>query len=198
MDFKSFFQDIFPQSRLNHSLRILISINASYLFIMGMFLPFYALFIQELGVGVAFAGFSWALLQIVTGVLIFAFGSLEIRVKEQELLLAISYFLRGIVFLSYAVMGSITQLFITQILWGVSAALGTPAFDSVYASHTSQSEAILQWGNWEGVAAIATGFAALVGGLVIESFGFTPVFIAMAAISVGLGIYIWLLPREVL
>ncbi len=42
------------------------------------------------------------------------------------------------------------------------------------------------------------GLGALVGGLVIEGFGYQVVFLAMAAISIGLGVYIWMRPRELL
>jgi hypothetical protein len=40
--------------------------------------------------------------------------------------------------------------------------------------------------------------AALAGGVVIQLFGYQIIFILMAAISIGLGAYIWRLPREVL
>ena len=95
-------------------------------------------------------------------------------------------------------MGSIAQLIFTQVLWGVGAALGTPAFDAVYSAHTNKEDSIVQWGQWEGIAAIATGLAAIVGGILIQEVGYPVVFIGMAVICFLLGIYIWKLPREVL
>lgn len=112
--------------------------------------------------------------------------------------MALGYIIRGLVFLSYAFMGSIAQLIFTQILWGIGAALGTPAFDSVYSAHTNQKDSIVQWGQWEGVAAIATGLAAIIGGVLIQGVGYFSVFIGMSVLSFLLGIYIWKLPREVL
>ena len=167
-------------------------------FVLGLFAPFYAVFIQGIGGNIALAGFSWAIFSIVAGVLILLFTHWELRVKEQELLLALGYLMRGVVFLSYAFMGSIPQLIFTQFLWGVAVALGTPSFDAVYAKHTNQEDSIVQWGGWEGVAAIATGVAALLGGLLIQSFGYSTVFLGMAVFSIILGLYIWSLPREVL
>jgi len=120
------------------------------------------------------------------------------KVKEQELLLAVSYFIRGAVFLSYAFMGSISQLILTQILWGVGSALGTPAFDATYGAHTSREGSIAEWGQWEGMAAIATGMAALLSGVIIQMVGYFWLFSTMALVSVFLGIYIWRLPRELL
>lgn len=198
LNIRQIFGLVLPGHRLNRSLRILITTNSILVFIVGLFAPFYAVFVQDIGGNIAFAGFSWAIFSIVAGVLIFLFSNWELKVKEQELLIALGYVLRGGVFLSYAFMSSMTQLIATQILWGVASALGTPAFDSVYASHTSQEDSIVQWGGWEGISAIMSGVAALIGGVVIQLFGYQFVFIAMTLISFALGIYIWRLPRDVL
>ena len=176
----------------------MITTNTMMVFIIGMLAPFYAVFVQKIGGGIAFAGFSWAVFSIVAGVLTLLFSRWQLKVKEQELLLALGYLFRGAVFLSYAFMGSIPQLLFTQILWGISVAIGNPAFDSIYSSHTDKTDSIVQWGHWEGIAAISTGLAALVGGVLIQAVGYSLVFFAMSFLSVLLGIYIWRLPREVL
>jgi len=189
---------IFPKIGLNRSLRILIMVNSILVFIMGLFAPFYAVFVQQIGGSIAFAGLSWAIFSIVSGVLIFLFSNWQMKVKEPELLIALGYILRSGVFISYAFMTNIPQLIVTQIFWGIAVALGTPAFDSVYANHTNKESSIIEWGRWEGIAAIVTGVAALVGGVFIQTFGYEAVFIIMATVSLGLGIYVWKLPREVL
>ncbi|MDD5146531.1 MAG: MFS transporter [Candidatus Pacebacteria bacterium] len=196
--FKGILKILLPNQRLNRSLRVLIVSNTMMVFVLGMFAPFYAIFVQRLGGSLAFAGFLWAVFCIVTGVLTLLFCRWGLRVKEQELLVALGYLLRSLVFLSYAFMESIPQLIFTQVLWGIAAAIGTPAFDAIYASHTERDHSIVQWGQWEGVASIATGVAALMAGFLIESLGFQIVFLVMAAITTIIGIYIWVLPREVL
>ena len=195
---KKIYAFILPKTRLNRSLRVLITVNAILVFIMGLFAPFYAVFVQRIGGNVAFAGLSWAVFSIVSGTFIFLFSNWQLKVKEPELLIALGYILRGGVFISYAFMASISQLMITQVFWGVAVALGTPAFDSVYANHTNKESSIVEWGRWEGIAAIVAGVAALTGGLIIQAFGYEVIFIAMAVISVGLGVYVWRLPRELL
>jgi len=198
MNLKQFFELILPREKINRSLRILITANTAMVFIIGMFAPFYAVFVQKIGGNIALAGFSWAVFSIVAGILTLLFSNWQLKIKEQELLLALGYFIRGITFLSYAFMGSITQLIFTQILWGIGAAIGTPAFDAVYSAHTNQKDSIVQWGQWEGIAAIATGLAAIVGGILIQAIGYPSVFIGMSALSFLLGVYIWNLPRELL
>ncbi|MCX6721334.1 MAG: MFS transporter [Candidatus Staskawiczbacteria bacterium] len=198
MSLKQIFGYILPQKGFNKALRILITVNTVMVFVIGLLAPFYAIFVQKIGGNIAFAGFSWAVFSIVAGVLTLLFGKWQLKVKQQELLLALGYLIRGLVFLSYAFMGSIAQLIFTQVLWGVGAALGTPAFDAVYSAHTSKEDSIVQWGQWEGIAAIAAGLAALVGGILIQEIGYPIVFIGMSFICFLLGIYIWKLPREVL
>lgn len=198
MNIRKIFDVFLPHKKLNKSLRILITANTVMVFVIGMLVPFYTIFVQKIGGGIAFAGFSWAIFLIVAGVLTFLFGRWQIKIKEQELLLAMGYFIRGAVFLSYAFMFGITQLILTQILLGIGTALGTPAFDAIYSTHTNRRDCIVQWGQWEGVASIATGLAAIIGGILIQSLGYQFVFLGMSALSVLLGIYVWRLPREVL
>ena len=177
-------------SKLNKNLRLLIFVNTVITFTVGMFAPFYAVFVVKIGGGAALAGVSWALFSVVSGILILLLSKWELRIKRQHILLAIGYLIRSIVFLSYAFMNNIPQLLITQVLWGIASAIGTPAFDALYTSNTSKETAIVEWGDWEGVSAIATGVAALIGGLLIQLVGFKILFLLMSAISALLGIYL--------
>ena len=174
-------------SKLNKNLKLLIFVNTVINFTVGMFAPFYAVFVAKIGGGAALAGISWALFSVVSGILILLFSKWELQVKRQFILLAVGYIFRSAVFLSYAFMHSIPQLLITQVLWAIASAVGTPAFDALYTSSTSKETAIVEWADWEGVSAIATGIAALVGGLMIQTVGFKILFIIMAIISASLG-----------
>lgn len=136
MDLRDIFTKLVPGTRLNRSLRILITLNTIFSFVVGLFAPFYAVFVIRIGGNLAVAGFSWALFSILTGTLILLFSAWGLKMKEQELLIALGYLLRGVAFASYAFMSTIPQLIITQIVWAVGAALGTPAFDATYSMHT--------------------------------------------------------------
>ena len=177
-------------SKLNKKLKVLIIVNTSLNFAVGMFAPFYAVFVQKIGGGAVLAGVSWALFSIISGALILFLSSWELRIKRRHVLLAFGYLIRAMVFLSYAFMDNIPQLLITQVLWGVASALGTPAFDALYNSSVSKDSAIVEWGDWEGISAIATGIAALVGGLLIQTVGFKVLFIFMSLITASIGTYI--------
>jgi predicted MFS family arabinose efflux permease len=177
-------------SKLNKNLKVLIFVNTTLTFAVGMFAPFYAIFVQKIGGGAVLAGVSWALFSVISGILILLFSKWELRIKRRHVLLALGYLIRTVVFLSYAFMDSIPQLLVTQVLWGIASALGTPAFDALYTSSVSQETAIVEWGDWEGISAIATGIAALMGGLLIQTIGFKILFLLMSVITASLGIYV--------
>lgn len=161
-----------------------------FIFSVGMFAPFYAVFVQKIGGGALLAGVSWACFSIMSGVLILTLSKWEARVKRRHVLLATGYIIRSIAFLSYAFMDSIPQLLITQVLWGFASAVGTPAFDALYSSSVSGENAVLEWGDWEGISAISTGVAALVGGFLIQVIGFKFLFIFMSFNTMAIGVYI--------
>ncbi len=195
---RQLYKILLPNIQLNSSLRILVTASVLMNFVIGVFSPFYAIFVQKISGDIAMAGVSWAVFEIVCGVLTLLFTRWSLRVHEQELLLALGYVLRAGVFLSYAFMSTMLQLILTQVLWGIAAAIGVPAFDALFSAHTSKDSSIAEWGGLEGVTGIAVGIAALVGGYVIKAFGFQSIFFGMSAISVMLAVYIWRLPREVL
>lgn len=90
-NFKKLFALILPHTRLNKSLRILVVTNSILVFIIGLFAPFYAVFIQRVGGNIASAGFLWAIFLIVAGLLIFFFSKWELKVKKnRNLYLAIA------------------------------------------------------------------------------------------------------------
>lgn len=184
--------------RQNHSLKILLFVSTTMTFVLGIFAPFYALYVVRLGGDLTLAGISWAVFSIVSGVLMLAFTTWETSIKDKKALYASGYILRAITFLLYIFVGSVYELILAQILLGISLALSNPAFDALFMKHTDKNKEIAEWGGWEGLTSIATGCAALVGGFVIEIYGFTSAFSLMSLISLCLGIYLILLPKEIL
>ena len=195
---REIYRMMLPTMHLNRPLRILITLSMVMNFVIGMFSPFYAIFVVKIGGDVATAGFSWAVLEVVCGILTLLFVKWELRVREQELLMVFGYMLRAFVFLSYVFMTNMTQLIVTQVVWGIAIAVGAPAFDAVYAKHTSKESSIAEWGGLEGMISIAIGLAALIGGVVIKEFGFTYIFATMSVVCFLQGVYVLKLPREVL
>ena len=108
---RGFFATLFPGANLSRPLRILIAVNMIFTFVVGVFAPFYAVFVvEELQGNIAFAGMSWGVFTIISGVLMLLFIRWELRVREQELLLSFGYLIRSVVFVFLKLSNSFTTL----------------------------------------------------------------------------------------
>jgi MFS family permease len=111
-------------------------------------------------------------------------GKWEDSVKHQEKLLVIGRFLAIIGFIGYLLVETPIHLFIVQIIFGVSTAVVTPAFDSLYSKNLTKGKFASQWGAWESMYAIATGISAIIGAFIAREFGFDILFILMLIFSI--------------
>lgn len=179
-------------------LRLLFRISVLMTFILAIFAPFYSLYIVNLGGSIELAGLSWAVFSIVSGIFMLIFRKWELKVRHQKNLYAFGYFLISITFLLYIFISSIYILFLAQIIFGIAIAFINPAFDTLFSKHTKKGQEITDWGSWEGSTAIATGLAAILGGLIIQNYGYLYIFLTMSLISFCLSIFIFLIPNRVL
>jgi MFS family permease len=150
----------------------------------GFFGPIYAIFVEEIGGDVLTAGSSYAIFSIAAGILIFILGKWEDSIKHQEKLLVAGRFLAIIGFVGYLLVETPIHLFIVQIIFGISTAVVTPAFDSLYSKNLSKGKFASQWGAWESMYGIATGIAAIIGAFIAKEFGFKSLFILMLIFSI--------------
>jgi MFS family permease len=141
--------------------------------------PIYAVFVEQVGGDLVTAGLAYAIFAIVSGVLLVLLGKWEDHVNHKENLLVVSRILSIAGFAGYLFVHSPEQLFIVQIVLGVSLALGAPAFDSIYYKNVDKKDSAFEWGAWEGVYQIALGVSALIGGYIAQNFGFNILFIFM-------------------
>lgn len=180
------------------SIRILITISTIGVFLTGLFAPFYALFVEKLGGGIEIAGLSWAMFSIVSGIMILFLRSWESSIHQKRKLLIAGLYLRAIAYLLFLFINSFFDLMLVQILIGISIALVNPSYDALFTKHTSENNAVSDWGDWEGLTSIAAGLASVTGGYVIKYFGYESVFIPMAVITFCMALYLSSLPREII
>lgn len=95
-------------------------------------------------------------------------------------------------------MGSIIALFLVQALIGLGEAIYSPAFDAVYSKHLDKKHSGIQWGAWESTNYFTTAAGAIIGGIIVTSFGFQSLFVVMGILCIGSALYIYSLRRNVL
>ncbi len=169
---------------MNKSIKILLTSSFFITLAGGFFTPIYAIFVEEIGGDILTAGSAYAAFAIVSGLLIYLISMWEDRVKHQEKLLITGRILGVIGFAGYLAINNPIDLFIVQIILGISSAIGSPAFDSSYSKSLDKGKFASEWGLWESMAGIVTGVGAFVGSFIAMKFGFYTLFYIMFISSV--------------
>jgi MFS family permease len=104
----------------------------------------------------------------------------------------------GTGFVLYIFTGSMFQLLLVQILIGFGEAIYSPAFDAVYSKQIDGHKSGKQWGAWESMNYFTTAVGAVLGGFIVNLFGFNIMFFIMASLCFSSALYIYKLPRKVL
>ncbi len=176
---------------IHNQIKTLIVVSSIITFTGALFTPFYVTYIQSIQGSFFFAGFSLGLFSILTGILIYFFGKVEIVFKNKRNLIVVGYAVRGLAFLFIGLSGSNTELLFGLIILSIGSAISLPAFDALYTRHVSRADSSVQWAELQSIAFIVTGFAALVGTLFIEKFGFREIFITLSALAFLVSIYLY-------
>jgi MFS family permease len=164
-------------------LKYLVFVDAFVIFGAALFIPIYALFVEELGGTALAAGGAWAAFTFTMGIFMFFVSRWEDTVKHQEKILIGSYGLMAVAAFCLIFVQQIWQLFLVQGLLGIAEAFNRPVFEGIYTKHLDKGKYTSQWGVWSGIGAMLSGVAAIVGGLVAKFYGFRPLFIIMFVVA---------------
>ncbi len=189
---------MFIKNIFNRALRVLLLSSWIFLLAGAMMGPIYAIFVEKIGGNLLDASFTGGIFSFVAGITAILSGSITDRLKENELMIVLSYILMGIGFFLYIFVHSIKALFLVQIFTGFSEALYYPALDAVYSKHLSKGNQGKQWGMWEAVDYFAIAVGAWVGGVIASYLGFHVLFLVMSFLCFISAFYVFLTPREVL
>ena len=183
---------------LNKPLRILLFTNGLILVAGATLAPIYALFVAEIGGDLLDASYAIAAFAFAAGVTVLLSGRLSDKAKENEYIVVIGYVVMGIGFLSYIWVSSMVTLLISQIIIGFGEAFYAPAFDALYSKHLPKNKRGVSWGTWEAMNYFVMAIGAVVGGFIVTTQGFEPLFVMMAILAFVSAAYILFVPRKVL
>ncbi len=182
---------------MHKQLKLFLAVNSFFVFSIGMFWPIYAIYVQKIGGDILDAGTASAIFMIVSGVGILFMGKVQDKIKRDKPVIIVGYSLMSISFLGYFFVSNVAQLFLVQVLLGISSVIVTPAYDSFYTKYLEKGKFASQWGAWEASWHIVTGIAALVGAFLAKMLNFKALFMAMFLISlIGLAMSILLKEKD--
>jgi MFS family permease len=174
---------------MNKFSKVLMTASLIWYFGEGMLGPLFAIFAESIGGDVLEITWAWAIYLFVTGIFMIFIGRLSDKYVSKEKLMITGYALNTIFTFGYLFVSSPWHLFIVQAGLGIAWSLGTPTWDALYARHEDKKHDGSAWGFADGLPAIITGLAIVIGGLIVTYLSFKTLFIVMGIIQIIATLY---------
>lgn len=184
--------------KVNKPLRTLFIINSIFVFAGSLFGPLYAIYVQGIDNKIISVSISWAILMLSSTLFTYFVSIYGDRVKEKEYLLAAGFFVRAIAWFGFAFVTNITGLIVIQIFLGLGAALGTPAWNALFAKHLDGHREIKDYSDWDMISNLVIALATILGGVFVTAFGFKFLFLIMGVLALTSFFGTLITPRRVL
>lgn len=160
--------------------------------------PLYAIYVERFVDGVTAISISWAAFLISTSIFTYLISKKGDEIKEKEYFLLAGYIVRILSWVSLIFVHNLWSLIMVQILLGLGESLGTPSFNALFADHLDKNKYIKDYSAWSLVANLTSAAGILMGGFIVNNFGFKALFILMAGLSLISFFGILLKPRKLL
>ncbi|MBI2448104.1 MFS transporter [Candidatus Microgenomates bacterium] len=171
------------KTTLKKGIKILLLADFFAVLATGMIGPIYAIFVQDIGGDILDASWAYFAYMVSCGVVLYLMGLWENRVKNKGAFVVAGYALNALGCLSYFFVASQWQLIGTQIILGLSQAVLSPVFDSLYSDFVNQKNKAREWADWEAMLYVTNALAAVIGGYFVAFFGFKNLFLLMFFIA---------------
>lgn len=176
----------------NKYLRNLFIFNGIFVLASGLLGPLYAVFVEKIDNSVLAVSFSWSAFLFSTTFFLLIVAKYADRIEKRKYLVMAGYLIQAIVWLLYPQTNNLIQLILLQIMLGAAEAMGAPTFQVMIAEHLDKGNKIQEYSVWKIILNAATAVAAVVGGLVVNYWGFSVLFYIMAGLALlsFLGLYL--------
>jgi len=152
-------------------------------FAMGIFGPFWAVFILEFGDSVESLGFAVGLMILAQSLTSYFAGRLSDRFGRKRFMVGANI-ATGVIIFSYTLIGSVTQLYILQVVYGVVTAISGTAESAFLGDITEKSTRGSAVGKLNAVTGVAAALAMMGAGVLIGGFGFSVIFYTVSVFFV--------------
>jgi len=90
------------------------------------------------------------------------------------------------------------HIYLAQIIRAFGAAMALPSWSAIFTRHITKKREALCWSLDSSFIGFGAGVAGIVGGLLVSTYGFTPLFIAVAVLDIVAGLLLLLIAKDVL
>jgi MFS family permease len=142
-------------------------------------MPIYAIFVQKIGGDILDASGAIAVFFISQGLFTILIHRLKWSDDYRSFLLVFGWviWLSGIV--AYLFVSNMIILLLAQVLTALGNAIADPVFYNELSENIDRHKKEFEWGFFEGMNVILDGIAALIGGLIVNYYGFRPLIYVM-------------------
>lgn len=165
---------------MNIKLKLLLFASVFGNFSSALLGPIYALFVQNIGGSIIVASTSFAIYTIVFALLTTFMGKLEDAKFNKEKMVFVGYLILSIGNLLFIFVQKALDLYLLQALMGVGIAIVAPAWEALYSLALDKGKESSEWSYWNASIGIAASIAALLGGIIVNYYGFKILFVIMA------------------
>jgi MFS family permease len=183
---------------MSKALKALYLFNGIFVLAGSLLGPLYAIFVNQVTGGILKVSFSWSVYLFSSTIFMFAMSKFGDRVKEKEYLLMAGFLVRGLCWFSFIFVDSYISLIVIQFVLGIGEALGTPSFDAIFAEHLKNGKHIHEYSDWKAISNLALVIGTLLGGFIVQSFGFDLLFALMSILASIAFLGILVKPRRLL
>jgi MFS family permease len=182
----------------NGALKTIFIYNGIFVFASGLLGPLYAVFVETIDKNILSISLSWSAFLLSTTLCMLILRRFGDSIKEKEYLLLGGFLIRALVWFLFPFVSTIFILVLLQILLGIGEAVASPAFDAIFAEHLDDGFHIKQYTDWKLISNIASAIAIILGGIIIQYFGFSILFFIMGCLALVSFFGILLKPRNLL
>lgn len=147
---------------------------------MGIFAPFWIIFIQNFG-SIEQFGFAVGLTVLAQSITSYFFGKHSDRLGRKIFLIAGGLVI-SVVIIAYTLIDSLTQLYILQIIYGIAASSYSTMETVFLGDVTKKSRRGADIGKYQAIIGIIAALAIMSGGFLVGRAGFKIIFYVTAAL----------------
>jgi MFS family permease len=182
----------------NKTLKILLLFNGVFVFASSLLGPLYAVFVETIDGNIISISLAWSIFMLSATFFMFLVRKYGDQVKEKEYLLMGGYLVRALVWFAYPFVPSLGILLLLQILLGLGEALGTPAYDAIFAKHLDKNRSVEEYTDRKLIVNLCSAIAIIVGGIIVAEVGFTVLFFIMGSLALISFVGILIQPRKLI
>jgi MFS family permease len=160
--------------------RVLLYSNSIVAFALGLFMPFYIVFLQDFGGSIESFGFAFGLMALAQSLTSYFAGKYSDKFGR-KIFLVVPGFILTIVVILYTSITNLIQLYLLQIVLGISSAAQTTVESTMLGDLTEKVSRGADIGKYHAVIGVAAAIAMTGGGYVVGQLGINIIFYIVAA-----------------